>query len=56
MDFSDLFLAAIIDETLPESFILSPEETFYVEDMAMYVLEQRAAENGTLVDTEFVYH
>jgi len=56
MNFGDLFLAAILDDNLPESVILSPEELFYIEDETMYMLEERAAESGTLIDTEFVYH
>jgi len=55
LNFGDLFISAILDDTLPDSYIMSELETFCVEECAMYMLEQRAAENGTLIDTELVY-
>jgi len=56
MHFADLYLAAILDDNLPESVTLSPEELFHIEDITMYMLEQRALKNGTLVvDIEMVH-
>lgn len=56
LNFGDLFLHAILDDNLPEAYILSDLDNLCIEDELMYMLEIKAAESGTLVDTEFRYH